>query len=50
MENQIKDVEWGFYDYLGAVIPFINIILWIMVIYAIVKLYRKVIKYLDKNS
>lgn len=36
--------------YLGTVIPFINIILWIVVIYAIVKLYRKLIKYLDKNS
>lgn len=50
MENQVKDVEWDFYDYLGLAIPFINIILWIIVIYAIVKLYRRLIKYLDKNS
>ena len=44
----MKEETW--YTILSTVIPFINIVLWIIVIYALVKLYKKIIKFLDKNS
>ena len=47
-DNGTPHGDW--LDVLIGLIPFVNIILWIIVIYAIVKLYRKLIKFLDKNS
>ena len=42
--------EYYFHYLLGILIPIINIILLIVVIYYIIKLYRKIIKYLDKKN
>jgi hypothetical protein len=47
-DNGTPHGDW--IDYLIGFIPFVGIILWIIVIYAVVKLYRKLIKFLDKNS
>lgn len=44
----MKQETW--FDILSTVIPFVNIALWIIVIYAIVKLYKKLMNFLDKNS
>ncbi|MCL9809204.1 hypothetical protein NAT50_07505 [Flavobacterium sp. HXWNR70] len=49
--EQIDDAHNGnWLDYAITIIPFINIIIWVVVIYAIIKLYKKLIKFLDKNS
>lgn len=52
MEEQTinKFIHGDWMGYLISYIPFLNIILWVIVIYAIVKLYRKLTKFLDKNS
>lgn len=42
--------EYYFHYLLGILIPMINIILLIVVIYYIIKLYRKITKYLDKKN
>ena len=48
--QELEKTNWEFIDYLGFIVPIINVVLWIIVIYAIVKLYKKLIKFLDKNS
>lgn len=47
-DNGTPHGDW--IDFLIGMIPLVVIVLWIIVIYAIVKLYRKLIKFLDKNS
>ncbi|MEY4834083.1 MAG: hypothetical protein RI980_198 [Bacteroidota bacterium] len=45
-----ETISYYFHYLLGILIPIINIILLIVVIYYIIKLYRKITKYLDKKN
>jgi hypothetical protein len=51
MKNQATHYSKGvFTDDLSHILPFVNIFLCIIVIYAIVRLYRKILFFLDENS
>ncbi len=52
MEDKVFQSErvWNWQFIMGSLFDLLNLVLFIVIIYFIVKLYRKVIKFLDKNS